>query len=673
MLEFDVAEMHIIVWRSISVFLLISFLILWYFYDIESKVNSPEYNTEKYLVELRTILFFNFGIMFLAALANIVSGFKLFESDFSEIIERNLVSAISLFMFVYIAEFLARWFLIRRTKRTRLYLVILLYIVGFSILKSYFDYYKFGLNSFTSFITFASFVLSIYIIWYSAGKTNWISSLNRKKKWGLFIVSFFNIMSTIIILITINSENNFYTIVTGDFFIPLPALIEAISLFNLVYNLRILVAAIAALPTSGMMERKNTELQSIAFLNRYVAESIDKDFNYLIKTVTNLAVKTVNAAGAWVEIYDNSKSGYFIETNVNIPEELIIKTHSIKNSINLFKSFEKTYLVKSIPEDDAFYFINEIIPIAKSMIISPIIKRDKRIGSMVIIDSDEYGFESEDVYVQNTFVDNLKIALDNAELVKESFEKEKYKNELLLAHDMQNKLLPQDLPLIRNFTIGAFSIPAMEVGGDYYDVVKLASGKICILIGDVSGKGITAAFYMAQLKGTVLALAWESDSGKSLLKKINKVLYKNMDKKTYITISAITIEDDKGKISFCRAGHMPLILKRNSKIELVKNRGLGVGLVNSDIFDTILEEEMIQLQNGETCILFTDGINELRNDKNKEFGLDKLETILLENNISKANDYIEIIKKELEDFSKNTFKFDDMTLLVLSYLENETF
>ena len=123
---------------------------------------------------------------------------------------------------------------------------------------------------------------------------------------------------------------------------------------------------------------------------------------------------------------------------------------------------------------------------------------------------------------------------------------------------MQKKLLPQKLPLINNFKVEAFSIAAEEVGGDYYDFFTLGNGNTCILLGDVSGKGISAAFVMAQVKGIALALAPISFSLESFIKSINKSFYSSIDKKSFITIAGIEIVTNSNKINYIRAGHTPL-------------------------------------------------------------------------------------------------------------------
>ena len=220
----------------------------------------------------------------------------------------------------------------------------------------------------------------------------------------------------------------------------------------------------------------------------------------------------------------------------------------------------------------------QIAPNAKSIIATPLYSGDERFGTLIVFGSEEYGFENNDIVMMNAYSDNVRVALDNARLLKESIDKERYKRELMLAREIEQKLLPQDLPEIKNFSIASFANPATEVGGDYYDIVYLKNGKPCILIGDVSGKGISAAFYMVLLKGVVLSVARESDGAADILRRINTTLYREMEKQMYITMSAFVIENNDGFISFARAGHLPLFINRSEGFDLITPKGLGIGL-----------------------------------------------------------------------------------------------
>ncbi|MFA6571850.1 MAG: SpoIIE family protein phosphatase, partial [Bacteroidota bacterium] len=267
----------------------------------------------------------------------------------------------------------------------------------------------------------------------------------------------------------------------------------------------------------------------------------------------------------------------------------------------------------------------------------------------------------------SAFSDNVSVAFENARLVKDSIEKERYKRELLLAREIEEKLLPRILPKINNYSLSAFSSPAEEVGGDYYDLVHLKDGKPCLLIGDVSGKGISAAFHMAQLKGVVLAVAPESSGASDILKRINATLYGAMEKQMYITLSAVVVNDENGNITIARAGHMPFLFKHNGDITSILPKGIGIGLAEKSFFNANIEETDCIMQKGDICLLFTDGVNELQNHKNEEFGINSLKQVLRYEIHKNIENLLSDIRIQLKNYSGNVPPHDDMTIVALEF------
>jgi len=296
-----------------------------------------------------------------------------------------------------------------------------------------------------------------------------------------------------------------------------------------------------------------------------------------------LALQTCRGIASWTELYPTE--GEVIIGSTQYLSEGHIKALNTDYTIHtFFKNLEKPLLVQSINEDERLSALNwKILPAVKSLIAIPLFAGDERVGTLVVLHPEEYGLEQDDLRVMEAFGDNINLALENAKLLKDSIEKERYKRELILAREMAEKLLPVKLPYINKYSVSAFSVPAEEVGGDYYDIVKLKNGKKCILVGDVSGKGMSSAFYLAQLKGVALAVAAEAESASDILRRINDTLYGRIEKQIYITLSALVIEDSIGNITFSRAGHMPLVIKQNNEIKFYKSEGIGIGLANDII------------------------------------------------------------------------------------------
>jgi serine phosphatase RsbU (regulator of sigma subunit) len=392
--------------------------------------------------------------------------------------------------------------------------------------------------------------------------------------------------------------------------------------------------------------------------------------NLFLETVVRLALKSTKGLAGWIELYsDDAKTSLKALQNLN--EEQLNKLDKFSDLEKLFRSSEKSLVIDSIYDDKLVSSLNwAAIPEARAMIAVPLFSNSEKIGTLFILCTDEYGFDEDDVKLLSAFSDNVSIALENSRLVKDSIEKERYKKELMLAREITEKLLPQQLPLIKNYYVRAFSIPAEEVGGDYYDIVRLKNGKPCIIIADVSGKGISAAFYMAQLKGVVLSLAKESEGTGELLKRINSTLFGAIERQMYITMSALVIDNENGKVTFARAGHMPGLFKKNGEVQEILPKGIGVGLANNETFDYNIEETELTFNEDDVFLLFTDGLNELKNKNNDELGIEPILNLLKISVRENPDNLEKRIKCLIEEFAGDMAQSDDITVVILKYSKN---
>ncbi len=171
---------------------------------------------------------------------------------------------------------------------------------------------------------------------------------------------------------------------------------------------------------------------------------------------------------------------------------------------------------------------------------------------------------------------------------------------------------------------------------------------------------------MAQIKGMVMSLAPNSNSGKELLCKINSSLYKNIDRNMFVTISIITISNKTKKLTYCRAGHTPLAIRKISdEINFLKPNGFGIGFVSDFLFSSNLEELTFNLDDIDLIFAFSDGLNELRNIDNNEFGYDNIKFILNNYSYSNSKEINDLFLEKAQAYSKNLSQFDDLTLLTI--------
>jgi serine phosphatase RsbU (regulator of sigma subunit) len=260
------------------------------------------------------------------------------------------------------------------------------------------------------------------------------------------------------------------------------------------------------------------------------------------------------------------------------------------------------------------------------------------------------------------------------DLMREQAEKERLEEELRIAREIQMSLLPgTTLSTVPGIRVSALCIPATEVGGDYYDVLPLSQTRLGVLVADVSGKGTSAALYMAELKGLVLALARIHDSPARLLIEVNRILAESTDSRTFVTMTYAVVDAGNRCMRFARAGHNPLIHleARGGKTRVLTPPGLGLGLDRGEAFESVLREEEIPLVPGDTFLFFTDGLSEAMNESSELFGEVRLREIL-EGSDGLSSDQLKArILEEVERFVGDAAPHDDLTMVVLKVVPED--
>jgi len=260
------------------------------------------------------------------------------------------------------------------------------------------------------------------------------------------------------------------------------------------------------------------------------------------------------------------------------------------------------------------------------------------------------------------------------DLMREQAEKERLEEELRIAREIQMSLLPgKTLSTVPGIRVAALCIPATEVGGDYYDVLPLSDTRMGVLVADVSGKGTSAALYMAELKGLVLSLSRIYDSPARLLIEANRILAESMDSRTFVTMTYAVVDAEARRMRFARAGHNPLIhlAAESGKTRVLTPPGLGLGLDPGEAFERILEEEEVPLTPGDFFLFFTDGLSEAMNERSELFGEVRLGQILEGSEGLSSEQLRARILEEVERFVGDAAPHDDLTMVVLKVVTED--
>ena len=254
------------------------------------------------------------------------------------------------------------------------------------------------------------------------------------------------------------------------------------------------------------------------------------------------------------------------------------------------------------------------------------------------------------------------ISLENKRLFIEELEKQKMEEELDLAREIQQNLLPQTLPSFENFDIAAINMSSKQVGGDYYDVILLDDNKFCVAIADVSGKGAPASLLMANIQAFLQVICRQELEIEESTGLINDLIFANTSDGRFITFFWSIINNEEKRMTYVNAGHNHPLLIRNGNIRKLNKGGVILGVIETAV---PYISETIDLQKDDVIILFTDGISEAMSREGEEFSDERLEHTAVTLSAGTANDILEGIKNEVRDFAHGAPQSDDLTMVVI--------
>ena len=250
--------------------------------------------------------------------------------------------------------------------------------------------------------------------------------------------------------------------------------------------------------------------------------------------------------------------------------------------------------------------------------------------------------------------------------IEDQAREQRVDQELEIAQDIQKAFLPSRAVQLPGIDIAGICEPAQETGGDYYDMISLGKNRMAIAIGDVSGKGIQAAFYMTFVKGVLHSLSALILSPLEILNQLNRLFKENATRGTFISMIYGILEADKRLFTFARAGHNPmLVVRANGDTEWLQSKGIGLGVTNSLLFLKGTEEVQLKLEEGDVAVLYTDGITEMLNISNQFYGEERLEKLVKGIRKGASSKILDIIISEVTEFKGVAKQHDDMTLVII--------
>ncbi len=311
----------------------------------------------------------------------------------------------------------------------------------------------------------------------------------------------------------------------------------------------------------------------------------------------------------------------------------------------------------------------------RTIMVAPLRSGGKVVGVVAVVNKrGAESFTEEDMHLLLPLSDQAANTVALVNLYAELAAKQRIEQELRVAHDFQQMLLPKQCPAIPGFEISAFNMPALEVGGDYYDFffVDDEHRYLGVVIADVSGKGIPGALIMSLVRSTIRAEARHNLSPRDVLMNANARTYQDTKENVFVTITYGILDSVERKFRFVRAGHEPLIKFRadSPNAQLISPDGIAMGMVENDLF-SMTEEAVVDLDPGDLVLLYTDGVVEAMDPEEEEYGQKRFFDFL---SINRSEPPKEIIEKSLEDikeFTRGHAQHDDITMIAISVLDRD--
>ncbi len=444
---------------------------------------------------------------------------------------------------------------------------------------------------------------------------------------------------------------------------PLTVFALIAGIFGILYCVTTLLSLLFHLPTSSAFKRKADEMAAMQSLTSLISQVLDLE--KLSSTIVASPVEAGSADVSWLVLTDGDGQAKLQATHGVSPAE-VADAIDYEALLEQVQRREDVLLLDEAPLDRRVRASNGTA--FESVLVVPLLTRNAVLGALFVARDVSYGFEKDDIESTRVYAAQAALALENARLFEEQLEKERLHRELTIAREVQQKLLPQNIPQLPGVAVAASSVSAYEVGGDYYDFVQLDDERLAFIVGDVAGKGTSGAFYMAEMQGIFRSLSHLSPDPRSFLAYANRAISSALDRRAFISVIYGVLDTAKEEFQIARAGHCPAaVINLHGEARLLRSGGIGLGLNNGSLFSDSLDVMRVQLQPGDVFVLYTDGVVESRDVDGDEYGYDRLLDSLKEHRHEEVDDLHDALLRDLHEFLGNDEYDDDLTLVVVKW------
>lgn len=418
-----------------------------------------------------------------------------------------------------------------------------------------------------------------------------------------------------------------------------------------------------------ILERENLQLRravdELSILNELSAAiGASRDVHEVIQTVIKRSLKAVRAEQGVITLVGEEATD---------PTKTLVRTMASSGQTEAYSPdqnllgwmhLHKRPLVINEPRaDDRFRGVKW--PATISSIVSvPMIVQSRLIGILTLYNkkAGADGFSGEDQRLLAILAAQSAQVVENARLYAEERKLTEIREQVKMAYEIQTNLLPHEAPTIPGYDLAGISIPASQVGGDYFDYIAMDDGRLAVTLGDVSGKGMPAALLMANVQATLRAQTVPGHTANECLAQSNRLLCQSTRKGSFVTLFLALLDYRGHRMTFANAGHnRPYLVRPDGEVETLNLGGLVLGFMPNHAY----QQDEREFSVGETLVIYSDGVTEAFNPANEQFSDERLIALLQELNGQSARSITDTIVDRVKAFAGSRDQSDDITLLVV--------
>ncbi|MCC5939912.1 MAG: SpoIIE family protein phosphatase [Balneolaceae bacterium] len=418
------------------------------------------------------------------------------------------------------------------------------------------------------------------------------------------------------------------------------------------------------------LRRAVDELAILNDLALAIGGSLDSE-----KIMRSIIGKSIRALGAeqgditLIDVNQANPTQTLVRSMISTTEHSPL--HLNQNLLGWMQINKKPLMINEPGNDERFRNVKWDSTI-KSVLSAPLMARSKLIGILTIYnkrnESDSVFSESDQRLLAIIAAQSAQV-VENARLYEEEQAYRFMRRELELASSIQKKMLPEEPPVIHGYSVSGKNITAQEVGGDYFDYIKLDENRWVFCLGDISGKGLPASLLMTNLQAILRGQAFHLIKPGEILKHANSQLYQSTSAEKFATLFIAILDTNSNEISYSSAGHdYPFLMRKDGTFERLQTGGLPLGMMDGMEY----EEDRFTLDEGEFLFVFSDGVTDATNIQEEMFGEERLKKLLIDSLQSgeTSDTLIETVVGSCLKHCGNAKLFDDLTALAIKRVNN---